>query len=999
MWIHVGAFLLALALALLLCRFFRRSFLWFRSRERKEGKERIHRFFPKPKRPLGGGVAMLSAVTVVVLACGHFAPAGWIHTALPLLLVVWAFGLIGLADDLRKMRGLGLGERQKFGLQILAAAGYAVYLRLSGHGAVNLPFATEPVNFGWLYVPFAVIVLTGAANAVNLTDGMDGLAAGSVALATFAYWLVSGVLFDPTTQLLAAILLGAVLGFLAYNWPPARLLMGDTGALGLGAALAALALVSRTEWLLLIIGGVFVVDTVSVILQVSAIRFFRRVVTLLRHQTTEIFRPFLCTPLHHHFQWLGWSERTILALFLCLGGLLAMFGVLALLWPPAWIIGLILIAAFLAGAALQKLARGSFFLGFQPDESAVNHLALFVGLPIRIGRRRLYDLSRTTELTESMIRGLAAESLLWRSLTEIEAGVILGRLYADHRMTDQALAEWSAIPPRNLLLREGAALELGKLYYGRDRLLDAILLWDRLPRARLEQMPNLREAMRAAKVRLADLAMRSHRQSLSQYHRVMGVGGSPAGRPWADLHERLRSARRYNEELLSLLLHERGYSSERGGRPGENGADGPTGADLYRRLSRRVLQRITELDDALKEVAAGARAGTAGEAVTSGDGEAVDRLSRDLGLAPEEMLQVVAGAGRGRPRIVRARASAKASRNAIVRLWLEWDPGDAPDDGGRSRGPATLILKRYQEDRIAFFSACYRRERGVLDLLSQYGVPAPRAYGGLLRDHDALLLLEDVGEETLAQRLEANDAAGREHWLRLAIERLAELHARARDHLPELSAEIRKVDKETLNESYYWNTFRIALGRLLAAADLGLAEGEWEIVRLQFEPVAALLAGLAETFIHFEYTPHHLLLSDECLTAFDFEQATLGPLEFDLAALLRCPESELPPEAAARLLGHYATRTRELGQPALAPTSDRALDYASFFKGLFYAGAAANFHRKFGGEFHLQRLGWYLRDLEEILSRHPPLGPLRRLLAPHLGAVGRAAARLRRGPT
>jgi UDP-N-acetylmuramyl pentapeptide phosphotransferase/UDP-N-acetylglucosamine-1-phosphate transferase len=76
MWIHVGAFLVALALALLLCRFFRRSFLWFRSRERKEGKERIHRFFPKPKRPLGGGVAMLSAVTVVVLACGHFAPAG-----------------------------------------------------------------------------------------------------------------------------------------------------------------------------------------------------------------------------------------------------------------------------------------------------------------------------------------------------------------------------------------------------------------------------------------------------------------------------------------------------------------------------------------------------------------------------------------------------------------------------------------------------------------------------------------------------------------------------------------------------------------------------------------------------------------------------------------------------------------------------------------------------------------------------------------------------------
>jgi phospho-N-acetylmuramoyl-pentapeptide-transferase len=198
------------------------------------------------------------------------------------------------------------------------------------------------VDLGAGYILAAALVLVAACNAVNLTDGIDGLAGGGVAIAALAFALLSRFLPEAGHHLLAPslALAGSCFGFLAHNLPPARLIMGDSGALALGAALGALAIVGKVECLLIPIGGIFVIDALSVMVQTSSIRFFRRPVRLLRHQTTEIFRPFLCTPIHHHFQWLAWRTWAILALFWGTAAALGLLGVAAYWSDWAWLAGL-----------------------------------------------------------------------------------------------------------------------------------------------------------------------------------------------------------------------------------------------------------------------------------------------------------------------------------------------------------------------------------------------------------------------------------------------------------------------------------------------------------------------------------------------------------------------------------------------------------------------------------------------------------------------------------
>ncbi len=264
------------------------------------------------------------------------------------LLVTAGMGLIGFFDDITKVvraRSLGLTPRQKLAGQIitgLAAAlaiNYYPGLRFELANATSnsiemSPTATQvpifgALDLGWLYIPFAVAVIVGASNAVNLTDGLDGLAAGSMIVATTPFLVFAyvcghlifarhlGVAYIPGVGELAIIcaaLIGGSFGFLWHNAHPAAVFMGDTGSLALGGSLGAIALCSKTEVFLAIVGGIFVIEALSVILQVS---YFKM---------TKGKRIFKMSPIHHHFELCGWPEEKVVIRFWIMGIMLAMVG-------------------------------------------------------------------------------------------------------------------------------------------------------------------------------------------------------------------------------------------------------------------------------------------------------------------------------------------------------------------------------------------------------------------------------------------------------------------------------------------------------------------------------------------------------------------------------------------------------------------------------------------------------------------------------------------------
>jgi len=965
-------FALALVLGLGLSRLSLRSLSWLQSRERKAGKERIHRLFPKARRPLGGGVAIMVAATVALL----LVPLFWGETPAPAALWAalagWAFALIGLTDDLRKVTGQGLRERPKLLLQIAVALAFA-WLLFEFHQfrALWIPFSASPIALGPWHIPFAALVIVAAANAVNLSDGVDGLAGGAAVITLLG--LLGVGLLHPGSSVERAVwpFLGAILAFLMYNLPPGRLLMGDTGALGIGAVIAMLGLFAGVELWLLPLAAPFVVNAVSVLLQLGTVRGLWRTIRPLRHRTTETPRPFLCTPLHHHFQWLGWGDWKVLALFWGLGAVEAGWAVVAFGSGALWLVALALEGCFLIGAAMQKSLRAQYFLGLLPRTgSAGGGLALYRGVPAQILGLPLYLLHHETSVTGDMLVGATAESILWRPISEVEAHVVLGKIYADQKLFDEAVREWEQVPVRNLLIRPTVVLRLARIYYGRDRLLEAIKLWEELPPSRLEGMPNVREVVRSAKLRLADLASKSHRQSMRMVRAAEGREVDPAR-----LESYLLAARRWNQELLSLLLYERDKLRGKAVDPQAVRAR----RELLRLTRAAVMARIREVDQALGELARGTA--PAPEGAPPGQ-DAEQRAAQELHLPRQALLNLLAPAGSGIPHVMRAAIHPKASRNTVLRLHLEW-----PDSG-----PPTVIVKRYAADRIAFFSACYRRERGVMELLHSYGCAVPRIYEGELQDQQALLVMQDLGDETLAERLEASDARGKQHWLRSAVTALVSFHATAYSHLSALSAEVQKVDKERLGADYYLSAIRIAVERIAGLAQTALSEAEWQRVAEQSHPLLSLLCERPAGFIHFELTPHHFLVADAGLHIFDLEQATVGPLEFDVAALLAQPESEAGQEMLDGLVQYYQVCGSESGLPVDSQT-ERGVAYATFFKCLVYAGAAANFLDKFGGEHHLQRFHYYLSRCQTIISRWPALRPLGMVLGPKLRAARWAAGR------
>ncbi len=295
--------------------------------------KRLHR--DKQSTPTMGGLFIVAGLIAAVVAFGDL---GNRYLQLALLLA-GGLALIGAVDDLIKLYGSGNGisRRSKLAGQLVLATVVAVLLYqhhavLPDGLLVRLPLFGGDLPLGLWFIPLAVIVIVGASNAVNLTDGLDGLAGGCLIFATAAMTVVTyasghaelaAYLDIPRIPgcgeltVLAGGMIGGVLGFLWFNCHPAAVFMGDTGALPLGGLLGLLAVACRQELLLVIVGGVFVVEALSVILQVGYYKWRRR-------------RIFLCAPLHHHFQLKGWGESKIVVRFWITSALCALMGVAAL---------------------------------------------------------------------------------------------------------------------------------------------------------------------------------------------------------------------------------------------------------------------------------------------------------------------------------------------------------------------------------------------------------------------------------------------------------------------------------------------------------------------------------------------------------------------------------------------------------------------------------------------------------------------------------------------
>jgi phospho-N-acetylmuramoyl-pentapeptide-transferase len=287
-----------------------------------------------------GGVLIIMSAGISTLLWADLTNS---FTILALVALVW-LGLLGFLDDYLKVvqrKSRGLVAKYKMAGQVVFGLGLAVFLVLRPIWPVPptwtmVPFFADWVAVFWIpaYLLFVPVVVAGTSNTVNLTDGLDGLAAGLSAIAVitfgvFAYFIgrvdasaYLGLLYFPGAENLciyAAALAGAAIGFLWYNAHPATVFMGDTGSLALGGAIGVMAILLKTEFLLVIVGGVFVMEGVSVMVQTGWFKYTAR-------KYGEGRRVFLMAPIHHHFEKLGWAETKIVVRFWILGILFAMIG-------------------------------------------------------------------------------------------------------------------------------------------------------------------------------------------------------------------------------------------------------------------------------------------------------------------------------------------------------------------------------------------------------------------------------------------------------------------------------------------------------------------------------------------------------------------------------------------------------------------------------------------------------------------------------------------------
>lgn len=311
------AFIIAIVISPFFIPFLRR--LKFGQSIREEGPS-WHQ--SKSGTPTMGGIVILLSVVLATIGIGIFFDVMNVETYL-LLFVLLGYGLIGFLDDFIKVvmkRNLGLTSKQKlFGQLLIAIIFFFVLKQTEYETTVAIPGTDISVDLGWMYVIFLIFMLVGASNAVNLTDGLDGLLSGTAAIAFGTYAVLAYNLEQYEVAIFSIAIVGAVLGFLVFNAHPAKVFMGDTGSLALGGAIAAIAILTKMELLLILIGGVFVLETLSVIIQVTSFKLTGK-------------RVFKMSPLHHHFEMSGWSEWRVVITFWLVGLLFAGLAIYIEVW-------------------------------------------------------------------------------------------------------------------------------------------------------------------------------------------------------------------------------------------------------------------------------------------------------------------------------------------------------------------------------------------------------------------------------------------------------------------------------------------------------------------------------------------------------------------------------------------------------------------------------------------------------------------------------------------
>ncbi|MFD1735723.1 phospho-N-acetylmuramoyl-pentapeptide-transferase [Bacillus salitolerans] len=270
---------------------------------------------------MGGIVILISVVLTTLVMTGKFSNPT-VETFL-LLFVTIGYGLLGFLDDFIKVvmkRNLGLTSKQKLvGQIIIAIIFFIIFIQYEFSTIVSIPGTEYSFDLGWFYFIFLLFMLVGGSNAVNITDGLDGLLAGTAAISFGGFAVLAWNQSQYDVAIFSVAIVGAVLGFLVFNAHPAKVFMGDTGSLALGGAIATVAILTKLEILLVVIGGVFVLETLSVIIQV------------ISYKTTGK-RVFKMSPLHHHYELVGWSEWRVVVTFWTVGLLFAVIGIYIEVW-------------------------------------------------------------------------------------------------------------------------------------------------------------------------------------------------------------------------------------------------------------------------------------------------------------------------------------------------------------------------------------------------------------------------------------------------------------------------------------------------------------------------------------------------------------------------------------------------------------------------------------------------------------------------------------------
>lgn len=273
---------------------------------------------------MGGIVIVFSTVVTSLIMTYKFTGKFGTYELWLLIFVLVGYGLLGFLDDFIKVamkRNLGLTSKQKMLGQIVIALVFYFILRSQDFPTtIHIPGTSIEWELGWFYAFLIIFMLVGSSNAVNLTDGLDGLLAGTAAIAFGTYGILAWqTSLHSEITIFTLSVVGALLGFLVFNAHPAKVFMGDTGSLALGGAIAAVAILTKLEILLVIIGGVFVIETLSVIIQVISFK-------------TTGKRVFKMSPLHHHYELLGWSEWRVVTTFWMVGLLFSALGIYIEVW-------------------------------------------------------------------------------------------------------------------------------------------------------------------------------------------------------------------------------------------------------------------------------------------------------------------------------------------------------------------------------------------------------------------------------------------------------------------------------------------------------------------------------------------------------------------------------------------------------------------------------------------------------------------------------------------